>query len=73
MPTPRDSWIRELHALLARAAAMAVEHGVENDAFLRGAFAAYLDARPGLREELEHQQMVAELAALREAGRVASA
>jgi hypothetical protein len=73
MPTPRDTWIRELHKLLSRAAALAVENDVDNEAFLRGAFAAYLDAQPGLREALEDQHIVAELAALREAGRVAQA
>jgi hypothetical protein len=68
----RDS-TRELHARLARAAALAVANGIDNDAFLRGAFNAYLDARPGLREELEHQRVVAEIDALREAGLVAQA
>jgi hypothetical protein len=73
MATPRDNWKRELRARLARAATVAVEHGLDNEAFLRAAFTAYLDARPGLREELEDQRFADELAELREAGRVAQA
>jgi hypothetical protein len=43
------------------------------DPFVRGASAAYLDARPGLREFLEEQELTARLEALRQAGRIGSA
>jgi hypothetical protein len=69
MATPRDTWTREL----ARAAKAAAESGVDKEAFLRRAFKAFLDASPGLREELEDQRVVAEIAQLREAGRIAQA
>ena len=69
MPTPRDSWIRELK----QAARLAAESGVDKETFLRRAFNIFLDANPGLRQELEDQRVVDELAELREAGRIAQA
>jgi hypothetical protein len=46
---------------------------VEVDAFVRGAWAAYLDARPGMRERLEEQQLRAQLDELRKHGQIAQA
>ena len=59
--------------LLAKAAALCVKHDVDLDAFMRGAHAAYLDSRPGLREQLEELQLRARLEVLRARGHVASA
>jgi hypothetical protein len=70
---PTKSWHSEVSELLARAARLCADHGVEMDPFLRGATAAYFDARPGLREFLEDQQLQATLEELRKSGRMAEA
>jgi len=43
---------------------------VDPDSFVRGAWAAYLDARPGMREHLEDLQLKAQLEELRRDGRI---
>ena len=63
----------ELERLLRRAATLAADHGVSSDAFMAAAWQAALDSHPGLREELEHQQLTARLRELRKQGRVGSA
>ena len=70
---PNQGWQSEVSELLARAARLCVEHDVEMEPFMRGATAAYFDARPGLREYLEDKQLQATLDELRKAGRMASA
>jgi len=70
---PDIGWIRELGALLAKAAQLAAAHGLEGDVFKRAAWDAYLDARPGLRQELEDKQLKAQLRKLRKLGLVGSA
>jgi len=67
------SWQHEVSELLARAAKLCVEHEVEMDPFVRGAYSAYLDARPGLKEELAEQHLRAQLEEMRQAGRIANA
>ena len=62
-----------MRELLAKAAAQAVERGLDVDAFMRGAWSAYVEARPGFREYLEEQQLRAQLDALRAAGHIAKA
>ena len=69
-PTKPELTLREL---LAKAAAQAVERGLDVDAFMRGAWTAYVEARPGFREFLEEQQLRAQLDALRAAGQIAQA
>ena len=64
---------RELSVLLGRAGELAAKTGVELDAWMRAAWSAYVDARPGLREHLEDMQLVAQLTALRESGRLGQA
>jgi hypothetical protein len=64
---------RELSALLSRAGKLAAAMGVELDAWMRAAWSAYVDARPGLREHLEDMQLIAQLTALRESGRIGQA
>ena len=71
--TTIKSWQDEVSELLARAAALCVEHDVEIDPFVQGAASAYLEARPGLREFLEEQQLREALQAMRDSGQMASA
>jgi hypothetical protein len=60
----------ELDTLLARAAEHAAAKGVDSDTFIRAAWAAFLDARPGLREALEDKHLKSELRKLRKRGLV---
>jgi len=64
---------QELSALLERAGALAASLGVELDAWMKAAWSAYVDARPGLREHLEDMQLLAQLMALRQSGRIGQA
>jgi hypothetical protein len=63
----------ELKILLAKAAALAASTGVSLDAFADGAWQAWLEAKPGLREELEARAIADKLGELRERGLVGSA
>jgi len=63
----------DMNTLLRKAAALAVENGVSFDAFADAAWQALLEAKPGLREELETRALVAQLGELRELGLVGSA
>jgi hypothetical protein len=63
----------DMHTLLRKAAALAVENGVSLDAFADAAWQALLEAKPGLREELENRALVARLGELRDLGLVGSA
>ncbi|HEU0032800.1 MAG TPA: hypothetical protein VFQ53_19345 [Kofleriaceae bacterium] len=73
-PVPDESsWTDEVEALLDKAAELAAQHGIESDDFMRAAWGAFLDARPGLREEIEDKQLRAELRKLRKRGLVAAA
>lgn len=71
--TDNKPWQVQVSELLARAAALCVEQGVEIDPFVRGAYSAYLEANPGMREHLAEQQLKAQLEQLRERGLIASA
>jgi len=64
---------RELSTLLERAAAVAASMGVDLDNWMKAAWSAYVDARPGLREHLEDMQLIAQLEALRKTGRIGQA
>ena len=70
---PAKPWTAQLEELLAQAAALGAHHGVDADAFMKGAWAAYIDARPGLREELEEMQLKNQLEELRKLGRMGEA
>ena len=59
--------------MLAKAAALCVEHGMDLEAWMRGAWTSYVEARPGFREYLEEQQLKGQLDELRKAGRVGRA
>jgi hypothetical protein len=70
---PNPSWQTEVSELLARAARLSAEHGVDVDPFVRGAYSAYLDARPGMREWLEEKQLRETLDEMRKVGRMPTA
>jgi hypothetical protein len=63
----------DLDTVLSRAAKLAAERGVSSDAFVAAAWQAYLDAHPGMREQLEDKALRSELKKLRKRGLVASA
>lgn len=71
--TDKKSWQTEVSEMLARAASVCAEHGVDMEAFMSGAFSAYFEAQPGLREQIETMQLIAQLQELRQAGRIATA
>jgi hypothetical protein len=70
---PRLPWQTEVGRLLSRAAALCVEQGVDVDSFMKGAWSAYVEARPGMREHLEELQLRDQLDELRKTGRMAEA
>jgi hypothetical protein len=74
MTDPMDkSWETAVSELLARAAELCVEQGVDMEAYMRSAASAFLEASPGMREYLEEQQLKATLQVLRDNGRMATA
>jgi hypothetical protein len=70
---PRQPWQAEVGELLSAAAALCVEHDVDVDHFMRGAWSSYLEARPGMREHLEEMQLRDQLEEIRKAGRIGQA
>ena len=70
---PVPSWAIEIEALLTRAAELSVEHDVDPGAFMRGAWAAYVESRPGLRAHLEELELKQQLEELRSHGQVGEA
>lgn len=70
---PSKPWTAQLDELLAQAAELGARYGVDADAFMQGAWSAYIDARPGLREQLEEMQLKNQLEELRKTGRIAEA
>ena len=66
-------WDITVSRLLEQAAIMCVEHGVDVDSFMNGAWSAYVESRPGMRAQLEEAQLREHLDGLRKLGRVASA
>jgi hypothetical protein len=63
----------EMKNLLRKAAALAVARGMSVEAFADAAWQAILEAKPGLREELENRALTAQLGELRERGLVCQA
>ncbi len=66
-------WATEVSELLTKAAELCAEHGVDLESWMKGAWATYVDARPGYREFLEEQQLTQNLEELRKAGRIGQA
>ena len=67
------SWDTEVGDLLQAAAALCVEHGVDVDTFMKGAWNAYVESRPGLRDYLEEMQLRSQLDEIRKLGRMGEA
>ncbi|MBA3456351.1 MAG: hypothetical protein H0T42_24840 [Deltaproteobacteria bacterium] len=63
----------EISQLLASAAIKCVELDIDVDTFMRGAWSAYVEARPGMRERLEELQLARHLAYMRHKGRMDAA
>jgi hypothetical protein len=70
---PRQPWQAEIGRLLTAAAALCVENDVDVDNFMRGAWSAYVETRPGMREHLEELQLRDQLEEIRKLGRMAKA
>jgi hypothetical protein len=72
-PPGSDAHWREVVTLLQRAAELAADREIDSDRFMQAAWTACLDARPGLREQLEDKQLRSQLKKLRKRGRVGAA
>lgn len=70
---PRLPWDAEVGQLLAQAAALCVQHGADLDNFMKGAWSAYVEARPGMRDFLEEMQLRDQLEEIRKLGRMGEA
>ena len=70
---PAPAWAALIDELLERAAALCVEHGVDLDDWMKAAWSAYVEARPGLRAHLEEMHLLAQLDELRKGGRMGEA
>ncbi len=67
---PEATWQVKASLLLRRVAEMCVEHDVDVETFMKSAWATYVDARPGMREEIEAAQLTEQLQAMRAAGKI---
>jgi len=82
-PEPRDEpaadaacgppWDAAANLLLHEAARLCTAHGVDAEAFMSGAWSAYLSSRPGMREHIEEQQLRDQIEDLRKRGRLPTA
>jgi hypothetical protein len=63
----------EISAILKRAAELAASNSVALETFVQAAWAAYMDAHPGLRQELEDRELLARLDKLRARGQLGTA
>ena len=72
-PAPDKPWHEEIGELLAEAAVLCAEHGIDVDTFMQGAWTAYIEARPGLRDYLEEMQLRSQLEEIRKLGRMGEA
>ena len=70
---PSEASWSDIVELLRQAAELATARGAETERFMQAAWLACLDARPGLREELEDKELRAQLKKLRKRGLVADA
>ena len=64
----RLPWHAEVGQFLTHAAELCVEHGVDLDGFMKGAWSAYVEARPGMRDYLEELQLRNQLDEIRKSG-----
>ena len=63
----------DLLELLSRAAKLAADKGVDNEAFMAAAWNAVLDAHPGMREALADRELRKQLRAWRKQGLIGQA
>jgi len=68
-----DTTLPDTADALDHAANTAVAGGMELEAFMQTAFAAYLAANPGKREEMENKHAIAHLEDLRRRGVIGTA
>jgi hypothetical protein len=68
-----EHWNIAVSVLLSQAASLCVQHGVEVEAFMNGAWSAYVEARPGMRDQLEEAHLRGQLDELRKLGRIGAA
>jgi hypothetical protein len=61
-------WHAEVGQFLTHAAELCVQHGVDLDTFMKGAWSAYVEARPGMRDYLEEVQLRNQLDEIRKSG-----
>jgi hypothetical protein len=66
-------WQLAVNVLLNQAATLCVQHGVDVDAFMNGAWSCYVEAQPGMRQRLEEDHLRSQLEELRKLGRLAAA
>ena len=66
-------WQIEVGRLLTQAAALCIEQGVDVEAFMKGAWSAYVESRPGMRDYLEEMQLRDQLDEIRKLGRMGQA
>jgi hypothetical protein len=69
----RLPWQTAVGTLLTQAAALCVEQGVDVDNFMKAAWTAYVESRPGMREHLEELQLRDQLDEIRKLGRMGQA
>ncbi len=62
-----------LQDALTHAAHVATRAGVTLDEFMRAAWSAFVDSRPGLRQRIETEQLISQLETLRARGAVGRA
>ena len=66
-------WHSEVGDLLAQAAILCVANGLDVDTFMKGAWSAYVEARPGLKDYIEEMQLRNQLEEIRKLGRMGEA
>jgi hypothetical protein len=71
--SPTRPWQFMLDVLLHQAAALCVQNGVDIEAFMHGAWSAYVETRPGMRDQIEESQLRSQLDELRKFGRLGTA
>lgn len=69
----RQEWHAQVSQMMTQAAALCIAHGIDIDTYMGGAWSAYVEARPGMRAQLEEAQLRVQIDELRKLGRMASA
>ncbi|HSS00583.1 MAG TPA: hypothetical protein VLM79_26170 [Kofleriaceae bacterium] len=72
-PVETMPWHAEVGRFLTQAAELCVEHGVDLESFMKGAWSAYVETRPGMRDYLEEMQLRDQLDEIRKLGHMAEA